>query len=101
MARLVGGGIQDIAYCPHHPLAVTDALKTPCRCRKPEPGLLFDLADKWQIDLGRSVMVGDRDSDVEAGQRAGCHSYLFDGDDLHQLAQQIIATHFHPKGGKS
>ena len=101
MARLVGGVIQDIAYCPHHPLAVNDALKTPCRCRKPEPGLLFDLADKWQIDLGRSVMVGDRDSDVEAGQRAGCHSYLFDGDDLHQLAQQIIATHFHPKGGKS
>ena len=101
MARLVGGVIHDIAYCPHHPLAVTDALKTPCRCRKPEPGLLFDLADKWQIDLGRSVMVGDRDSDVEAGQRAGCHSYLFDGDDLHHLAQQIIATHFHPKGGKS
>ncbi|MEK9709651.1 MAG: HAD-IIIA family hydrolase, partial [Alphaproteobacteria bacterium] len=29
MARLVGGAIQDIAYCPHHPLAVTDALKTP------------------------------------------------------------------------
>jgi len=98
MAQSVGGEIQDIAYCPHHPLAVTTALKTPCRCRKPEPGLLFDLADKWQLDLGRSVMVGDRNSDVEAGQRAGCHSYLFDGDDLNRLAQQIIATHFHPNG---
>ena len=98
MARSVGGEIKDIAYCPHHPLAVTAALKTPCRCRKPEPGLLFDLADKWQLDLGRSVMVGDRNSDVEAGQRAGCHSYLFDGDDLNRLAQQIIATHFHPNG---
>jgi D-glycero-D-manno-heptose 1,7-bisphosphate phosphatase len=98
MARSVGGEIQDIAYCPHHPLAVTKAMKTPCRCRKPEPGLLFDLADKWQLDLGRSVMVGDRNSDVEAGQRAGCHSYLFDGDDLNRLAQKIIATHFHPNG---
>ena len=101
MAQSVGGAIQDIAYCPHHPLAVKDALKTPCRCRKPEPGLLFDLADKWQIDLGRSVMVGDRASDVEAGQRAGCHSYLFDGKDLHHLAQQISAEHFHSEGGKN
>ena len=101
MARSVGGAIHDIAYCPHHPLAVTDALKTPCQCRKPEPGLLFDLANKWQIDLGRSVMVGDRCSDVEAGQRAGCHTYLFDGVDLHHLAQQIINIHFHSIGGKN
>ena len=100
MARSVGGEIKDIAYCPHHPLAVTAALKTPCRCRKPEPGLLFDLANKWQLDLGQSIMIGDRDSDVEAGQRAGCHSYLFDGDDLNQLAKQIIAKHFYPNGRK-
>ena len=98
MAHLVGSEIQDIAYCPHHPLAATKALKTPCRCRKPEPGLLFDLADKWQLDLSKSVMIGDRGSDVEAGRRAGCHSYLFDGDDLHRLAQKIIAMHFHPNG---
>ena len=101
MARSVGGKIHDIAYCPHHPHAVTEALKTPCRCRKPEPGLLFDLADKWQLDLGQSVMIGDRSSDVEAGQRAGCHSYLFDGDDLNRLAQQIITKHFHANGKQS
>ena len=100
MAQLVGGEIKDIAYCPHHPLAVTKALKTPCRCRKPEPGLFFDLARKWRLDLCQSVMIGDRCSDVAAGQRAGCHSYLFDGHDLNQLAQQIIATHFHPNGKK-
>ena len=98
MAQSVGGEIQDIAYCPHHPLAVTKALKTPCRCRKPEPGLLFYLADKWKLDLNRSVMIGDQCSDVEAGQRAGCHSYLFDGDNLNRLAQQIIVTHFHQNG---
>ena len=100
MAQSVGGEIKDIAYCPHHPLAITKALKTPCRCRKPEPGLFFDLARKWQLDLCRSVMIGDRCSDVVAGRRAGCHSYLFDGHDLNQLAQQIIATHFHSNGKK-
>ena len=100
-AQSVGGEIQDIAFCPHHPLAVKKALKTPCRCRKPEPGLFFDLADKWRLDLCQSVMIGDRCSDVEAGQRAGCHSYLFDGHDLNQLAQHIIATHFHPNRRKN
>ena len=94
MAQSVGGQIQDIAFCPHHPLAVTKALKTPCRCRKPEPGLFFDLADKWQLDLRQSVMIGDRSSDVEAGQRAGCHSYLFDGSDLHELARHVLNQHF-------
>ena len=98
MTQSIGGKIADIAYCPHHPLAVTEALKTPCRCRKPEPGLLFDLAEKWQLDLRRSVMVGDRSSDVEAGQRAGCHSYLFDAGDLYALAQHIITTHFQSGG---
>jgi D-glycero-D-manno-heptose 1,7-bisphosphate phosphatase len=99
MAHKEGGAIQDIAYCPHHPNAVTAALKTPCRCRKPKAGLLFDLAEKWQLDLRRSVMIGDRKSDIEAGQNAGCHSYLFDGDDLGALATDIIATHFQVTGG--
>lgn len=98
MTQSIGGKITDIAYCPHHPLAITKKLRTPCRCRKPEPGLLFDLAKKWRLDLSRSVMVGDRITDVEAGQRAGCYSYLFQEDSLHNLAQQIIKTHFSSRG---
>ena len=43
-------------------------------------------------------MVGDRSSDVEAGQRAGCHSYLFDAGNLHSLAQHIITAHFQSGG---
>jgi len=93
-AKAAGGPITDIAFCPHHPLAPDPAMAGPCRCRKPEPGLLFGLAEKWQIDLSRSVMIGDRDSDVEAGRRAGMPSYLFDKIDLDRLAGQIIDRHF-------
>jgi len=93
-ARAAGGDITDIAFCPHHPLAPDPAMATPCRCRKPEPGLIIQLAEKWQIDLANSVMIGDRDSDVEAGQRAGMHSYLFDKTDLDNLAKQVLASHF-------
>ena len=50
MARSVGGEIRDIAYCPHHPPAVTKALKHHANIAS-EPGLLFELANKWQLDL--------------------------------------------------
>ena len=76
----IGGHITDIAFCPHHPLSVTKALRTPCSCRKPEPGLILSLAKKWQLDLSCSVMIGDKASDVEAGQAAGCRSYLVGKD---------------------
>ena len=68
-------------------------MATPCRCRKPEPGPIIQLAEKWRIDLANSVMIGDRNSDVE-GQRAGMHSYLFDKTDLDHLAKQVLASHF-------
>lgn len=93
-AEMVGGRILDIAHCPHHPEAPTEAMRTPCDCRKPEPGLLLRLAAKWNIDLEASVMIGDRDSDVAAGHAAGCHAYLFDGSDFASLARQVIDRHF-------
>ncbi|MBA3453405.1 MAG: HAD family hydrolase [Deltaproteobacteria bacterium] len=52
-------------YCPHAPDAS-------CRCRKPAPGLLLDAAAALGIDLQRSVMVGDKASDLAAGRAAGC-----------------------------
>ena len=47
-----------------------------CECRKPRPGMLFEAAEDWSIDLSRSFMVGDRWRDVEAGQAAGCTTIL-------------------------
>ena len=95
-ARKVGGLITDIAFCPHHPLSPDPAMSIACHCRKPKPGLLFDLAKKWHINLEASVMIGDRNSDVEAGRQAGTHTYLFNGDNLDDLAKQVMNTHFYP-----
>ena len=89
-----GGMITDIAFCPHHPDAVHNELRAPCENRKPAPGMLLSLSEKWNLDLSASVMIGDRKSDVEAGKAAGCHAYLFDGSDLEPLARDIIARHF-------
>ncbi len=60
----VGASICDISYCPH--------FKTKCQCRKPLPGMILDLAAKHDIDLSKSFMIGDRDVDIEAGNRAKC-----------------------------
>jgi UDP-glucose 4-epimerase len=51
--------------CLHHP-------DEACDCRKPEPKLLIDAAASLGIDLSQSFMVGDKQSDVDAGFRAGC-----------------------------
>jgi len=51
-----------------------------CECRKPKPGLILEIAGELGIDLGRSFMVGDRRSDVEAGRAAGCTTVFIDLD---------------------
>jgi histidinol-phosphate phosphatase family protein len=60
-------------FCPHAP-------DEGCGCRKPSPELLLRAAEELDLDLSRSVMVGDKDSDVEAGRRAGCKAVRFRGD---------------------
>jgi D-glycero-D-manno-heptose 1,7-bisphosphate phosphatase len=49
-----------------------------CDCRKPKPGMLIEAARELQIDLAGSYMVGDRASDVEAGEAAGCSTVFID-----------------------
>lgn len=49
-----------------------------CSCRKPAPGMLYQAAHDLGLDLGRSVVVGDRWRDVEAGQAAGCATVFLD-----------------------
>lgn len=49
-----------------------------CNCRKPKPGMLFDAAHEWQLDLSKSYMVGDRWRDVVAGKAAGCYTFFID-----------------------
>jgi D-glycero-D-manno-heptose 1,7-bisphosphate phosphatase len=47
-----------------------------CACRKPKPGMLAEAAQRWELDVRRSFLVGDRWSDVIAGQAAGCRTIL-------------------------
>ena len=63
-------------YCLHHPEAVVVQYKVKCDCRKPKPGLLLLASREMDIDLGRSWLIGDNLSDIEAGKSAGCKAIL-------------------------
>ncbi|MGF7036043.1 D-glycero-D-manno-heptose 1,7-bisphosphate phosphatase [Paenibacillus mucilaginosus] len=56
--------IHDIAACIHKP-------KDGCACRKQNPGMIMTMAEKYDIDLANSFMVGDMETDIAAGKAAG------------------------------
>lgn len=60
-----------VYYCPHHPTEATGPYRRECDCRKPAPGLLLRAAAELNLDLGRSVLFGDKPSDLEAAAAAG------------------------------
>ncbi len=76
-----GAGVDSIGYCPHllpEEAGPTDhqAYVRPCPCRKPAPGLLEDAAQRFDIDLSRSFMIGDSLRDLDAGAALGVRGIL-------------------------
>ena len=72
MCRLVeaaGGRIDAIAICPHSP-------EQDCNCRKPRPGMLLELIDRFGAMPAQTTMIGDTPADVLAGLAAGCRTAL-------------------------
>ena len=65
-----GGRINAIEFCPHQD-------SDQCNCRKPKPGMLLAVAEKYDVDLSRSVMCGDSWRDVEAAAAAGVGTMIF------------------------
>ncbi len=110
--RARGAEFDALYYCPHTP-------DDHCSCRKPMPGLLLRAASELDIDLPSSYSIGDREWDVEAGQRAGTKTVLiakhpgkpdspshpdFVAEDVKAAAAAILGTTSAPKqkprGGK-
>lgn len=69
--RLQGITISRTYYCPHHPEAGVGVYLQDCECRKPKPGMLLRAERDFGISFAQSILVGDKNTDIEAGIRAG------------------------------
>ena len=76
-----GTPLSAVYYCPHRS-------EENCRCRKPSPGLLTAVAQDFNIDLARSVFIGDSVSDVEAAQAVGARPLVF-GTGLDMMRSEL------------
>ena len=83
MATLLGNEgayLDDVFFCPHHPdkgyPEENPAYKIPCRCRKPQTGMIDDAVMKYNIDLAASWIIGDTTMDIQTGRNAGIHTAL-------------------------
>jgi len=76
--RLCGAPLLAVYHCPHAP--ESESALAPCDCRKPRPGMLLRAAREHQLDLAHSILIGDKESDVQAGWAAGvARNYLIRG----------------------
>ncbi|MCC8395476.1 HAD family hydrolase [Paraburkholderia sp. MMS20-SJTR3] len=103
-----GAKLAGVYWCPHHPQGSVARYALACGCRKPAPGMLLRAAHEHGLDLARSWFIGDILDDVEAGNRAGCHTVLLDNGhetewrigpqrvpdmraaNLHEAAQHVV-----------
>ena len=97
--------IDGVYFCPHEKYP-------PCTCRKPEPGMLLSAAQAHGINLVNSWMIGDSETDVQAGKNAGCKTArilnrgeatngtadLF-AESLYEAVQKILTVEGRPKSG--
>jgi D-glycero-D-manno-heptose 1,7-bisphosphate phosphatase len=85
--KRAGGRIDAVYFCPHHP-------DEKCGCRKPQPGLFVRAARDLDIDLTRSLVVGDAFSDIAAARAIGARPILvLTGRGRAQRAEMVANDH--------
>jgi len=87
-----GAVIDDIRYCPHHPEAKQARYRKTCAWRKPGPGMILDIARHWPVDLARSLLIGDKKSDMEAAAAAGVSGFLYQTGPLDRFVATALET---------
>jgi D-glycero-D-manno-heptose 1,7-bisphosphate phosphatase len=87
----IGAHIDAFEYCPYHPDAVIERYRQASPRRKPAPGMINELLGRFPVDASRSILIGDKPTDLEAAQAAGIRGYLFSGQNLAHFLKKILA----------
>ena len=92
-AQLAAEGARIDAFydCPYHPEAVSPLWRHPDHPdRKPNPGMILRAMEEHPVDRARSLLIGDKESDLEAARRAGVEGRLFTGGDLLAFVEELL-----------
>ena len=84
--------IDDFFYCPHHSEGTVAAYKKICSCRKPHIGMIEQAQQKYAIDMKKSLLVGDKTSDMECAANAGILGIHFTGNNLYEMLRHEIIS---------
>jgi len=84
----LGGAIQGIYFCPHHP-------DLQCECRKPNTGMFLQLAKEHSVDLQQSFYVGDKLTDLQAGDGVNAQSILVKTGNGEDTLRHLASDHFY------
>jgi D-glycero-D-manno-heptose 1,7-bisphosphate phosphatase len=87
----IGAHIDAFEYCPYHPEATVELYRQISPRRKPAPGMIHELMKRFSVDASRSILIGDKSTDLEAAQAAGIRGYLFSGQNLALFLKSILA----------
>ena len=80
--------VDDIFFCPHHPLFAKKNYKKNCRCRKPNNGMLLDAIQKWGINIKKSFMIGDKLTDYMTAKKTKI-GFLYFSKNLYKQIKKI------------
>lgn len=86
-----GAHVDAFYYCPHHPDGIVQSYRRVCECRKPAAGMIETAFSEWAIQREGSFLVGDRETDVQAGESAGLRACLLGDADLRDVVASLIA----------
>jgi D-glycero-D-manno-heptose 1,7-bisphosphate phosphatase len=71
-----GAHVDGWFYCPHHPAATIEELRVDCTCRKPGIGMIHQACERFEIDVARSFVIGDKQIDIDVAARVGARGIL-------------------------
>ncbi len=85
-----GAHVDATYHCPHHPTEAQGRYLRACDCRKPAPGMILQAIEDWQPDVGRSFLIGDKESDMAAAAAAGVRGVRYSGGHLTTVVGRLI-----------
>ncbi len=88
-----GARIDRIYHCPFHAEGSVERYRRDSYDRKPRPGMLIQAMTDFPVIREQSIMIGDKDADIEAARAAGVHGVLFSGGNLATFARWTLASH--------